>query len=71
MDISQHEQGGILQPLMDDDPEFAKWVQRQRGWMSWFSPDLELIFTHACRKDKPQLKSAAPQGDVLKTIKAG
>ncbi|KMJ47981.1 hypothetical protein ACG97_16690 [Vogesella sp. EB] len=65
MDIARHEQGVILQPLMYDDPEFAKWVQRQRGWMSWFSPDLELVFTHACQTDNPELKSAAPEGTVL------
>jgi hypothetical protein len=65
MDIAKHEQGVILQPLMYDDPEFAKWVQRQRGWLSWFSPALELVFTHACETDNPRLKSVAPEGTVL------
>lgn len=70
MDIAQHVPGGILQLLMYDDPGFAKWVQHQRGWMGWFSTDLELVFTHACRKYKPQLKSAALEGDVLKNYKS-
>lgn len=69
MDIARHEQGVILQPLMYDDPEFAKWVQRQRGWMSWFSPDLELVFTHACQTDDQKLKSVAPEGTVLENYK--
>jgi hypothetical protein len=68
MDIAQHEQGIILQPLMYDDPEFAKWVQYQRGWMSWFSPELELIFTHACETKDPKLKSVAPEGTVLENF---
>jgi len=68
MDIAQHEQGVILQPLMYDDPEFAKWVQYQRGWMSWLSPELELVFTHACETKDPKLKSVAPEGTILENF---
>lgn len=66
--IANHEQGVILQPLMYDDPKFAKWLERQRGWLSWASPDLELVFTHACQTDNSKLKSAAPEGTVLENF---
>lgn len=70
MDIAQHEQGVILQPLMYDDPEFAKWVQYQRGWMSWLSPELELVLTHACETKDPKLKSVAPEETVLENFES-
>ncbi|SCK08703.1 hypothetical protein PSELUDRAFT_0541 [Vogesella sp. LIG4] len=66
--IAKHEQGVILQPLMYDDPKFAKWVQRQRGWLSWASPNLELVFTHACETDDPKLKSVAPKDTILENF---
>lgn len=68
--IADHEQGVILQPLMYDDPKFAVWVQRQRGWLSWFSPILQLVFTHACETDNPNLKSVAPEKTILENLKS-
>lgn len=70
MDIAKHEQGVILQPLMYDDLKFATWVQRQRGWLSWFSPDLELVFTHECQTNDPKLKSVAPEDTVLENYRS-
>lgn len=70
MDIAQHEQGVILQPLIYEDPEFAKWVQYQRGWKSWLSPELELVFTHACETKDPKLKSVAPEETVLENFES-
>jgi len=70
LEVANHEQGVILQPLMYDDPRFAKWVQRQRGWLSWASPDLELVFTHQCETDNPLLKSLAPKDTVLESYKS-
>lgn len=59
--IANHEQGVILQPLIYDDPEFAKWVQRQRAWYAhWASPALELVFTHECGTKHLEVKSVAP-----------
>lgn len=63
--VAEHEQQIVLQPLMYEDDKFAKWVQRQRGWMSWFSPDLELIFTHECKTSDKIMKSSAPEETVL------
>lgn len=64
LDIASHEQGVILQPLIYDDPEFAKWIKLQRNpWVEWASPNLELVFSHVCHTDKAELKSVAP-GDT-------
>ncbi|MET3138670.1 hypothetical protein AAKU61_003041 [Undibacterium sp. GrIS 1.2] len=69
LDIANHEQGVILQPLIYDDPAFAGWVQRQRSWYAnWASPPLQLVFTHACDTEKPELKSVAPEGTKLEVF---
>ncbi|WP_255992282.1 DUF2515 family protein [Chitinolyticbacter albus] len=67
MEVAWHEQKVVLQELIYKDPKFSDWIKRQRGdahWASrpvkWFSPDLELIFTHVCSTDDPDLKSEAP-----------
>ncbi|WP_425451934.1 DUF2515 family protein [Vogesella indigofera] len=40
-------------------------------WLeSWFSPDLELAFTHACQTDDPKLKSAAPEETIFENYKS-
>mgnify|MGYP001594145469 CR=1 FL=1 len=60
--IADHEQGVILQPLIYNDPDFAWWVQTQRSaWVNWATPNLELVFSHACSTDKAQYKSVAPK----------
>ena len=67
--IADHEQGVILQPLIYDNPEFASWIQLQRNpWVKWASPNLELVFTHACSTDKAHLKSVAPEGTKLEKL---
>jgi hypothetical protein len=64
--IANHEQGVVLQPLIYEDPDFAWWVQAQRSaWVNWASPNLELIFTNACKSDAAELKSVAPAGTKL------
>ena len=61
----------ILQPLIYDNPEFASWIQLQRNpWVKWASPNLELVFTHACSTDKAHLKSVAPEGTKLEELKS-
>ncbi|NQE49183.1 DUF2515 family protein [Herbaspirillum rubrisubalbicans] len=69
--IADHEQGVILQPLIYEDPDFAKWVRRQR-WMliQWASPDLQLVFNHACDTKNVLLKSVAPDDTVLENLKS-
>ncbi|TCV90685.1 DUF2515 family protein [Sulfurirhabdus autotrophica] len=69
--IADHEQGVILQPLIYDAPDFAKWVGRQRSpWVNWASPKLELVFTHACITDNAELKSVAPEDIKLEELKS-
>ncbi len=71
LDIANHEQGVILQPLIYDDPEFAKWTKTQRAWYAnWASPPLQLVFTHACDTDKPKLESVAPEGTKLEILES-
>ena len=69
--IADHEQGVILQPLIYDDPDFSKWVARQR-WPGFkqISPGLELIFNSACEINDPKLKSVAPDGTKLENFES-
>ncbi len=61
LEIANHEQGVILQPLIYEHPEFAKWARWQRGiLLNWASPSFELVFSHACEIDDGELKSVAP-----------
>lgn len=69
LDIANHEQGVILQPLIYDDPEFAKWIKVQRNpWVEWASPNLELVFSSACSTDKADLKSTAAEDTKLEDL---
>ncbi len=71
LDIANHEQGVILQPLIYDDPEFASWIKTQRSWyVHWASPSLELVFSHACGIKKPELKTVAPDDTELENLKS-
>lgn len=68
LDIAQHEQGVILQPLIYDDPDFSAWVGRQRAWYAnWASPDLELVFNSACDTKEAELKSIAKNKTILES----
>lgn len=59
--IADHEQGAVLQPLIYEDPDFNKWTQRERWWLvHWMAPTYELVFSHQCSIDDPELKSVAP-----------
>jgi hypothetical protein len=71
LEIAQHEQKIVLQPLMYDDPKFAGWVKAQRHWaLRWASPNLELIFSHACNTDRAELKSVAPADTKLEVYES-
>lgn len=66
LEIAQHEQGVVLQPLIYDDPDFARWTAAQRyPVIKQLSPTLELVFTHACETDDPELKSVASDDTVV------
>ncbi|WP_058088961.1 DUF2515 family protein [Aquabacterium parvum] len=69
LDIANHEQGVILQPLIYDDPVFAASVWAQRApVLNWFSPSVELLFTHACSSDANDLKSIPPAGTEIEML---
>jgi hypothetical protein len=69
--IADHEQGVILQPLIYDDKEFVKWLERQRNPpFSWVSPDLELVFSSECSTDQSELKSVAPEDTKLENLES-
>lgn len=75
LEIAKHEQGVILQPLIYDDPIFAKWVAGQRYMktlpvLGSMTPGLELVFTHACETKNPELESVAPADTILENYKS-
>lgn len=56
--IANHEQGVVLQPLIYDRWIFATSVAAQRApVLNWFSPDVELVFSHACETEDKMFKS--------------
>ncbi|MFI8146391.1 DUF2515 family protein [Acinetobacter sp. ABJ_C5_2] len=71
MAIANHEQGNVLQPLIYDDSDFSKWVERQR-WpvVKKFSPTLNVVFSHSCDTNDPRLESIAPDDTVLENLKS-
>ncbi|GAB2198127.1 DUF2515 family protein [Sessilibacter sp. MAH4] len=71
LEIANHEQGVILQPLIYEHPEFAKWARWQRGiLLNWASPSFELVFSHACEIDDGELKSVAPDDMQVENFKS-
>jgi hypothetical protein len=69
LDIANHEQGVILQPLIYDDPAFARWAKTQRAsYVAWASPTLELVFTHQCTNKHLEVKSVAPANTKLEDL---
>ncbi|HEY8101645.1 MAG TPA: hypothetical protein VIF82_12910 [Burkholderiaceae bacterium] len=71
LEIANHEQGVILQPLIYDDPDFAGWIKTQRSWYAhWASPPLQLVFSHVCDTKKTELKSVAPDDTELENFKS-
>lgn len=69
--IANHEQGNVLQPLIYDDSDFSKWVERQR-WpvVKQISPTLKVVFSHSCSTRDPRLESIAPDDTVLENLKS-
>lgn len=66
LDVANHEQGVILQPLIYDDNDFSFWVKAQRfPVISSISPGLELVFNHACQIEEAEHKSVAPGNTKL------
>lgn len=71
LDIADHEQGVILQPLIYEDPDFSYWIRFQRNVLvSWATPDLELVFSQACGTDHDQFKSKAPKETELEGFRS-
>lgn len=69
LDIANHEQGVILQPLIYEDPVFAKSVWAQRApVLNWFSPNVELVFSHACESHADDLKSIPTEGTEIEML---
>jgi hypothetical protein len=69
--IADHEQGVILQPLIYEDKDFVYWLEMQRSaWVSWASPNLELVFSSACSTDNAALKSVAPEDTKLENFES-
>lgn len=64
--IANHEQGEVLQPLIYDNWVFSGSVAAQRApVLNWFSPDVELVFSHACQTETKSLKSVPPEGTKI------
>jgi len=69
--VANHEQGVILQPLIYDDKDFVYWIETQRSaWVNWASPNLELVFSHACSTERADLTSVAPEETKLEDLKS-
>lgn len=69
--IADHEQGAVLQPLIYEDPDFNKWATRERHWLvHWAAPKYELVFSHECTTDDPELKSEAPDDLIVEDFKS-
>lgn len=64
MDIANHEQEMILQPLIYKNKSFASRIQLQR-YLSLISPTIELVFSRACTLKEEELKSIAPDDTEL------
>lgn len=69
MAVADHEQGKVLQPLIYADPDFSKWLDRQR-WpgVKQISPSLKLVFSHACNTHDSRLESIAPDEMKLENL---
>lgn len=71
LDIANHEQGVILQPLIYEDKSFAARIRLQRMPVAnWASPPIELIFNHGCSIEAESLKSVAPDGTELEDFQS-
>lgn len=71
LDIADHEQGVILQPLIYEDPDFVYWIRFQRSSLvNWATPELELVFSHACEIGNDDHKSKAPRTTELEDLRS-
>jgi hypothetical protein len=72
MQIAEHEQNNVLQPLIysaenQDSKDFVDWIRWQREYkvLNWIAPTMKLVFGSACDTSDPELESVAPQGTKL------
>jgi len=65
--VANHEQLEVLQPLIYEDPLFAKWTWRQREWWTLrkISPEFQLSFSYTCEAEEDSLRSDAPDTMVV------
>lgn len=71
MDLANHEQSAILQPLIYDDKNFSARIELQRSkWVNWASPLVELVFSHECSIKDRNLKSVAPSDVILESFES-
>jgi hypothetical protein len=71
MEIAEHEQGRVLQPLIYKNKDFAWWAEKQRNpIINWLSPPYELVFTSACSTSKPEEKSVAPDDMIVENLRS-
>ena len=62
LDLANHEQGVILQPLIYEDSDFPSRIRLQRSALAnWASPTIELVFSHACATEIESNKNVAPE----------
>jgi hypothetical protein len=67
--IANHEQGVVLQPLIYDKWDFSTSVAAQRApVLNWFSPNVELVFSHACETEDQLFKSQPPEGTQIENF---
>jgi hypothetical protein len=71
LEIANHEQGVILQPLIYENQGFSSWIAAQRApVINWFSPALELVFRSQCSIDDSKMKSVAPDDTTLENFES-
>lgn len=60
--IADHEQKEILQKMIYSNPDFRKWLERERNWalLRWLSPAYRLVFSHMCSPSDLTPVSNAP-----------
>ncbi|RZI85637.1 MAG: hypothetical protein EOP38_04505 [Rubrivivax sp.] len=50
---------------------FAYWIRFQRSSLvNWLTPELELVFSHACAIEKEDYKSKAPKSTELEDLRS-
>jgi hypothetical protein len=72
LQIAEHEQKNVLQPLIyaaenQDSRDFVDWIrwQRENKILNWIAPTMKLVFGSACDTNDPELESVAPEDTKL------